>query len=157
MKDQLERKRVKELAALQRQREAEESAAAAAVCDVALSDDDSDMDSDSEDEEEKKARYLKAEAQRYWGIIRRDVQEKIRIRKEKNPAGGTWNNLRAQLRALTRGNNVRQELYEKYGVVPKPGCKTLEDSMKPTLSIDIKEVVNRFQSLQVRKLKVTFA
>ena len=87
MKDQLERKRVKELAALQRQREAEESAAAAAaVCDVALSDDDSDMDSDSEDEEEKKARYLKAEAQRYWGIIRRDVQEKIRIRKEKNPA-----------------------------------------------------------------------
>lgn len=155
MKDQLERKRVKELAALQRQREAEESAAA--ICDVPSSDEDSDLESESGDEEEKKAKNLKLEAQRYWGIIRRSVQEKIRIRKEKNPAGGTWNNLRAQLRALTRGNNVRQELYEKYGVVPKPGCKTTEDTMKPALSIDIREVINRFQSLQVRKLKVTFA
>lgn len=157
MKDQLERKRLKELAALERMREAEESAAAAAACGIPSSDEDSDAESDSEDESEKQAKQLKAEAQRYWGIIRRDVQERIRIRKEKNPAGGTWNNLRAQLRALTRGNNVRQELYEKYGIVPKPGCKSTEDSMKPTLTIDIKEVINRFQSFQVRKLKVTFA
>ncbi|KAF6020070.1 hypothetical protein EB796_021617 [Bugula neritina] len=156
MKDQLERKRAKELLQLQKLREAEESAAAYKQPEVEELSDDSDDDSDDEESQERRAIKRKAAAQRYWGIIRRDVQEKIRIRKEKNPAGGTWNALRSQLRALTRGDNVRQELYEKYGIVPKAGFKTAEDSMKPTLSINIKEVVNRFQSLQVRKLKVTF-
>lgn len=157
MKDQLERKKAKELAMLERLREAE---ASANLCEEESrgSDDESDIEnSDDEDGQARKARNLQAEARRYWGVIRRDVQEKIRVRKEKNPAGGTWNQLRSQLRALTRANNVRQELYEKYGIVPRPGSKITEDTMKPTLSIDIREVVNRFQSFQVRKLKVTFA
>lgn len=155
MKEQLEKKRAKELLILQKQREAQESAN---QNELELSSDDSDYDdSDEEVVAERKAKKLKSEAARYWNIIRRDVQERIRIRKEKNPAGGTWNELRSQLRALTRANNVRQELYEKYGIVPKPGSRIAEDSMKPKLSVDIREVVNRFQSFQVRKLRVSFA
>ena len=155
MKDQLEKKRARELLILQRQREAEASAIQYQL--ETLSDDSDYDESDDEEREEKRKQRLKAEAIRYWGIIRRDVQERIRLRKEKNPAGGTWNALRSQLRALTRGNNVRQELYEKYGVIPRPGAKVAEDSMKPKLTVNIRELVNRFQSFQVRKLKVTFA
>ncbi|XP_067927887.1 uncharacterized protein [Watersipora subatra] len=153
MKDQLEKKKAKELLLLQKQQAAE---AEQQQCEMESLSEDSD-ESDDEENEEKRQKKLKNEAIRYWGIIRRDVQERIRIRKEKNPAGGTWNSLRSQLRALTRGNNVRQELYEKYGIVPRPGAKIPEDSMKPRASVDIKEVINRFQSFQVRKLKVTFA
>lgn len=152
MKDQVEKKKAKELLALQKALEAE---ASAQQCQQ--EEDDEEEESEEEDEEELERRRRKEEALRYWGIIRRDIQERIRIRKEKNPAGGTWNALRSQLRAMTRADNVRKELYEKYGIIPKDGSRILEDSMKPKLSIDVKEVVNRFNSYQIRKLRVTFS
>lgn len=150
MKEQVEKRKAKEALLLQKQLEAE--AAELAGLESAES-----SDYESEDEEEVERRRRQAEAQRYWGIIRRDIQEKIRIRKEKNPAGGTWNALRSQLRAMTRADNVRKELYEKYGIVPKDGQKQAEDVMKPVLSIDVKEVVNRFHSFQIKRLRVAIS
>lgn len=153
MKDQIERKKAKEL---QKALEAEAANQQRNNDSNAFGDEET-SDEESEDEEEYLQKKRKAEAQRHWGIIRRDVQEKIRIRKEKNPAGGTWNALRSQLRAMTRADNVRKELYEKYGIVPKDGQKYPEDSMKPKLTIDVKDVVNKFHSHQIRRLKVTFS
>lgn len=151
MKDQIERRRAKELLLQQMALEAQASA------DQQLQQLDDEDEEESEDEEEYDRRRRQAEALRHWGIIRRDIQEKIRIRKEKNPAGGTWNALRSQLRAMTRADNVRKELYEKYGIVAKDGEKYAEDSMKPTPSIDIKDVVNKFYSFQIRRLRVAFS
>lgn len=154
MKDQIERRRAKEL---QKALEAEAANQTLNADGNAALDNEDSSDEDSEDEEEYERKKREAEAQRHWGVIRRDVQEKIRIRKEKNPAGGTWNALRSQLRAMTRADNVRKELYEKYGIVPKDGQRYPEDSMKPKLSIDVKDVVNKFNSHQIRRLKVTFS
>lgn len=152
MKDQLERRRAKELLLQQMALEAQTSDEQQQLQQL-----DDEEDEESEDEEEYNRRRRKAEALRHWGIIRRDIQEKIRIRKEKNPAGGTWNALRSQLRAMTRADNVRKELYEKYGIVAKDGHKYAEDTMKPTPSIDIKDVVNKFYSFQIRRLRVAFS
>jgi len=148
MKDQIQKKRARELAAIQKVQECQEAAAESPI--------PPEDESDSDDEEVYEARRRKETAQQHWSIIRRDIQERIRIRKENNPANKAWNALREQLRAMTRGDNVRRELYERYGIVPKVGQKIPEDEMKPRLSCDLKELVNRFQSVHIKRLRIAF-
>lgn len=92
-------------------------------------------------------------AQRYWSIIRRDINEKIRIRKLNNQANNSWNILRHQIRAQTQAQAVRRELYIKYGVV-KP-CSTVQPIDKPILSESAQKLINTFQALHVTNIPAT--
>lgn len=110
---------------------------------------------DSEDEEEKeRAEKRRRLAQRHWTIIRRDVNDRIRKRKENNTADKCWNILRHQVRAATRAQTVRHELYAKYGVA-KPYNK-IQPIEKPTISDEVKQLITTFEALEIKKISHSY-
>lgn len=109
------------------------------------------LETDSEEEEEREIqRKKKQTAQRHWGTIRRDVNDKIRVRKGNNVAGMSWNILRHQVRAQTQAEAVRLELYVKYGVV-KPSAN-VQPIDKPTLSETAQQLIAVFENLEVKNI-----
>lgn len=94
----------------------------------------------------------KATAQRHWGIIRREVMERIRLRKEQNSAHKSWNILRQQVRTQTRAELVRLELYIKYGVI-KANNSEIKPLRKPRLSESARKIINEFSNLELRRIE----
>ena len=108
-------------------------------------------ESDSDEEEEKElAKRRKQTAQRHWAMIRRDVNDRIRLRKENNKADMSWNILRHQVRAQTHAEAVRLELYVKYGVV-KPSAN-VQPIDKPALSETAQQLITAFENLEVKNI-----
>ena len=97
------------------------------------------------------AEKRKQTAQRHWAMIRREIQERIRKRKESNSAGKSWNILRSQVRATTHTKTVRLELYAKYGVAGTH--TTIEPLEKPTISEEVKQLINTFQTLEIKHIQ----
>lgn len=107
--------------------------------------------SDSEEEEEREMTEKKRRnAQRHWAIIRRDINARIKVRKENNVANKSWNILRHQVRAATHARTVRLELYAKYGVAKAPS--KIQPLEKPTISDEARQLINAFEALEVKKI-----
>lgn len=93
---------------------------------------------------------LRQRALVHWSIIRRHVEERIRKRKESSTLSQSWNILRQQLKAMTRADKVRRDLYLRYGVVPADGQRYPRNSMIPAMSERAREIILKFEAITLK-------
>ncbi|KAF6035300.1 hypothetical protein EB796_006390 [Bugula neritina] len=125
------------------------------IYDSATSAEDTECEESEDEETVIERENRRTRARKHWEIIRRYVYDKTKKRRKK--VGGfhkdrAFNKIKAQAKAKLNPAQTRREIFERYGIVPRPGRLQPEDVMKPNFSDKTFEIIAKFEQIQVLSL-----